>query len=437
MQKKYLGLLLAFALAVIACSAEEWDLRGGVFIAHYVPELAYTSDPPTGGWCAAYDTYAIQSAAEQVNRIDIPSDFLPVSWYVLAAWTEDKEICGIEFGFGDYDERLFDFIEYQPCYQGGEGLEIPMQGWPGPETGTAFVQSAVCSPWTGNFIPVYYFGGYAYSAYGPGVIPIDVDPNYAHPPNYFAGFANCATPPEAFAVECMGALGVNADGDACIPEPQAPRAVCCIFYDCEVLTEEECTDLGGEWFEYLMECIPNPCDPLRACCDWIHSCTLKTQSECVVAGGEWLPEVLSCDPNPCIGEAVCCYGYQFEQCIVTSALECVLLSGRWHPELSSCTPNPCGLPYACCLEGGECQILTWGICMEAGGSWLEGEDCDPNPCGTLAVCCIEQVCEILTWEQCFVIGGTWHEEWTSCDPNPCISTRAGETSWGRIKALYR
>jgi hypothetical protein len=60
--------------------ADSSDLSNGVFIAHALANLQYTSDPPAGGWCGAYDEYAaIASCSEQINRIDSEG---PVIWYV-------------------------------------------------------------------------------------------------------------------------------------------------------------------------------------------------------------------------------------------------------------------------------------------------------------------------------------------------------------------
>ena len=87
--------LMLVSLAPVAALADPADLSGGVFIIHYESELAYTTDgPPIGdSWCEAYESYAITSCAEQVTRIDA-TDELPVSWYIISAWCEDKEWSG-------------------------------------------------------------------------------------------------------------------------------------------------------------------------------------------------------------------------------------------------------------------------------------------------------------------------------------------------------
>ena len=248
-------------LAIGIGRADENDLRGGVFIAHYVPEIEFSTDEPPEGWCGVYEAYAIGGAAEQNNRIDVSGESDPVCWYVLAAWGEEKTWCGTEFGLGDYDQNLFAFIDFGPCFAQGEGLEITSPDWPAPETGTAFCGFG---EWQGNYVPVYWFGGYAYATAGPGQIPLDVNTNYQNPTYYSAGFANCLSVPIPYEVECLGVLGINMDGIPCDPGAFAPVAVCCYgesFAECAMNTSEECFVIGGVWHPEWDSCDQNPCAP--------------------------------------------------------------------------------------------------------------------------------------------------------------------------------
>jgi hypothetical protein len=202
----FVVLLAYFAVSGVAADPE--DLTGGVFIAHYVPELGYTSDPPADGWCEAYAPYAIQSCQEQNVRIDVAGDELPCIWYVLSAWCEPKVWCGTEFGLGGFDPALFTFVDWEPCFPPTGGLEIPY--FPAePYSGTAFVTTG--DPWEGAIVPVYYFGGYAHAGFG--TIPLAVDPATG-----FGGWADCLPPVHSFAAECFGALGINAEGTVCLPD---------------------------------------------------------------------------------------------------------------------------------------------------------------------------------------------------------------------------
>ena len=54
--------LLTLALLGVATGA--WatpeNLEGGVFVAHNVNQLPYSTTPPAAGWCGAYAAYAHQ-----------------------------------------------------------------------------------------------------------------------------------------------------------------------------------------------------------------------------------------------------------------------------------------------------------------------------------------------------------------------------------------
>ncbi|MCK4305702.1 MAG: hypothetical protein KAY24_15800 [Candidatus Eisenbacteria sp.] len=247
-------ILLLCGLVANGAGADPTNLEGGMLLAHFVPELVYTSDAPPGGWCQAYlDTYAISSCEEVNCRIDTP-DTAPVIWFVLAYWFGDeaKEWCGAEFGFGEYDPRIFYCVEYGACFP-GTGWEYSTDGWPGPNEGTAFFVAH--TPWVGNWLPVYFFGGYAYASYGPGQIELA-----SASPASLAGTWNCSTPPQFFHAG-LGIMGINMDGGGCFGPP---NHVCCVGSQCFLIPETACSDLGGEWHPELYTCVPNPCEETPA-----------------------------------------------------------------------------------------------------------------------------------------------------------------------------
>lgn len=269
--------------------AESADLAWGVFITHYVPELGYSSDPPPAGWCEAYWSHALLACENQVNRIDV-SGYVGCTWFVLAAWEEEKEWCGVEFGLGAFDARVFGFADHGPCFP-QTGVELPTAGWPGPNEGTALATEGV--PWLGNYMPVYYFGGYAYSYYGPGTIPLDVNPETG-----FAGTVNCLHPPHSWEAIEMGSVGINTDGVLVCPEGM--RSACCdpVTYECTMLSQEDCDALGGHWAPLPYQC-PQACH-IRVCCLY-GACLLLSAPECFNIGGDRFSIWDSCDPNPCGG----------------------------------------------------------------------------------------------------------------------------------------
>ncbi|MCK4304913.1 MAG: hypothetical protein KAY24_11810 [Candidatus Eisenbacteria sp.] len=289
--KKLLIWLVLLGCTVSLASAESANLENGVFIAHYEAQIEYTHDPPIEGWCGAYAPFAISSAEEQVNRIDT-STAVGVVWYVLAAWDEDKEWCATQFGLGDYDARVFAFSAVGPCFPDAAGLEIPTAGWPAPNEGTACVVTG--DAWTGNYVPVYYFTGYAYGYYGEEILQLTSDPSHG-----FGGWGNCLIVPTLYEATVFGGLGINTDGTyAC---PADPEAACCVSGECSILTQPECAALGGEWIPSIHECDPNPCPlgwPDGVCCIG-GNCYIMTHPDCTVYGGQWFGDLDSCEPNPC------------------------------------------------------------------------------------------------------------------------------------------
>ncbi|MCK4304864.1 MAG: right-handed parallel beta-helix repeat-containing protein [Candidatus Eisenbacteria sp.] len=291
------GAIFILLASGIQASADEVNLEDGVFIAHYVPQLEYSEAPENA--CGDYEQYAIANPEDQVNRIDADGTYS--TWFVLAAWSEEKEFCGVQFGFGDYDPDIYPIDFFGICSPGGV-LEICGFSWPGPNNGTAVVTTGI--PWTGNYVPVYYFGGYAYA--GETTIPLGID-NCASVP--FGGFGNCEQFPEKWPAVCFGAMGINTEGLACDPTTPypPPECACCIGEVCQILTQTDCLLAGGEWLSGIMSCDPNPCTAsLYACCVG-DVCQILSEEDCLIAGGEWRQFVTSCQPNPCVPQVYVVY----------------------------------------------------------------------------------------------------------------------------------
>ncbi len=336
MRKLLLALVLA-GMATCAWATPDY-LWGGALVGHSIDVMPYTTSPPVGGWCAEYASHAVSSFEE----LDTELPWHPFGniWYVLAAWeTESKIWCGTEFGFGNYDSSVYGFLEFFPCYPVG-GLEIATSDWPGPNEGTAFVTTG--TPWSGNWVPVYWFGGYSYPpSYGATVMPISVDP-----PTNFCGFSNCQNPPISYAVEeaQRGAMGVNMPGMVPVwPEQPGPWA-CCLPQPsgtCVMLLEQECLTLGGTWLGEGVTCEPvNPCLQPGACCIG-GICEVMMEEGCTLVQGTFMGVGTTCTPNPC--EAVCCFQLPTSPhgCEIMLEDACAAAGGFWRPEGTSCNPNPC------------------------------------------------------------------------------------------------
>ncbi len=237
------GLLGFFATLA---GADPTDLTGGALITHNAGYWERYHQPT----CATYYQYSpISSCEEQNNTMDTGE----YAWFVIAAFDEDKEWCGVQFGFGDYNPGMMVFYEWSPCAPGGF-LELPSADWPGPLEGTAFV-TIENSPWSGNWIPVYWFHVYSYAAYGPGVVQLIPDPSAGV---HFAGFANCLQVPETFDA-FLGGMGVGQPGTWVCPNME--DFVCCVGEGCVIVhSEAECLAMGGEYHPEWHDCgPPDPC----------------------------------------------------------------------------------------------------------------------------------------------------------------------------------
>jgi hypothetical protein len=215
-----LRLLACAALLALGTGAAWGDpnnLENGVFLVHAPAAFQYTSDVPAGGWCAqgqGQGSLALDRCENQRTRVDSREPFL---WYVIAAWSEPKEWQGFGFGLGTYDKSIFAFTAYGPCYP-ETGLALGTPKWPGPDEGVAVVTTADVAPWSGNFVPIYYFIGYAY---GPGTIPLSVEPR-----TQTAGTVHAKEgDPVTYDAVALGALGLFQDGKRVCPPRPVPAAV--------------------------------------------------------------------------------------------------------------------------------------------------------------------------------------------------------------------
>jgi hypothetical protein len=278
--RKALVLLCVSGIVTGSALADPEDLGGGVLIAHFPTEMTFSFDPPTGGWCQFYwDSLRIEDCEDQVNRIDTGNQ---VIWFVLAAWDEDKEWCGTEFGFGEYDSDAFVITDFSPCWPEG-GLEIPTASWPGPGEGTAIVTTG--APWEGNFVPVYRFTGLAYEE---GLIPVAADPATG-----FAGMSNCANPPESWAADSLGGMGLFQDGVYACPEGMMASG-----RDSEPVVHQVCPEDAN--FETIWDAVDAAAegDTIELCCDYPFTGELNRN---IGFGGKRLVVRSACDdPARCI-----------------------------------------------------------------------------------------------------------------------------------------
>lgn len=113
-----------------------------------------------------------------------------VEWFVVVATSVYYPLSfnTITFGLGNYETGECYIGFFGPCVpEGTQVLEIPSEGWPGPNTGTSVSWAPDCLQ--GEIVPIYYFGIYVYG--GGGTIPL-ADAYPGQP----AAFVSCDTPPE-------------------------------------------------------------------------------------------------------------------------------------------------------------------------------------------------------------------------------------------------
>jgi hypothetical protein len=411
--------LLALAFMGLVAGAAQADLSDGVFVAHHPAGLVYT-DAPAGGWCGLCDLACIA---------DANNDYLPVVtdpnqkivWYIVAAFPEATEWCGVEFGiqYNAYTPSIADKGICVPV----DGLEIAGTGWPASGTGVSVVTSSM--GWTGKMAPVYWFAGFSYYN---GVMYLTDNPSTPAT----TGFADCDQ--NEFPAAAFGSLGFGVPSG---PDPLFPSACCLPGGGCVMtMTEDACMAQGGMWHECL-DCVEADCpQPVGACCINFQ-CSMLEEAACLAAGGVWYADEdcasFEC-PVPPVG--ACCINFQ---CSMLEEAACLNAGGVWY-ENEDCISFDCPVPsWACCLYDGTCVLTeTAADCTAQGGVWHEGLLCAQVTCPVPDVCCVEHLCYFVHEIECTELQGVWHPEFLDCNDNPCEElTPADNTSWGTIKAIYR
>jgi hypothetical protein len=84
------------------------------------------------------------------------------------------------------------------------------------------------------------------------------------------------------------------------------------------------------------DCLP----PIGACCFADGTCMDYLEDECTQVGGDFWLEGVPCEPNPCPQPGACCYGCQ--ECAFVNEADCMEIP-EWYLWLpgEACEPNPC------------------------------------------------------------------------------------------------
>jgi hypothetical protein len=203
----------------------------------------------------------IPANCEDTVPAAIPDSFGEEWFIVLAAGANPLAFTTITFGIGDYDPYACYIDQSGPCFGSLGPLELPSDGWPGPNTGTSVTWAPNCL--AGMLVPVYYLGVYIY---GPGVVPLG-----DHYPGQPAAVVSCDDPPVEDPIVDFGSFGCSgAQGEQACPTIVEPEGACCIDTNqdgnpetCVFVTEAMCIDMGGVYQGDGIECGPNnePCPP--------------------------------------------------------------------------------------------------------------------------------------------------------------------------------
>jgi len=217
----------------------------GVLITHLNTELEYTSTIPT------YEGQAELRDCEDAVCVGPVDPERGQVWFVLASFENSPgpvDLGGAQFGFESYDTSRLQFVDYGACNEGF--LEIPTSGWPGPSSGTALVFERSRQE---DVVELYWFASYVY-----GEVAITLAPC----PDAVGGIAFSTPPPdqEEDVAFDFGKLGFGTEGyNPCDPVPPDLDGACCIFDECFVLTEDDCTAQNGVFQGVGTDCFPNPC----------------------------------------------------------------------------------------------------------------------------------------------------------------------------------
>lgn len=203
----------------------------------------------------------IPATCEETSPVAM-GDATGEEWFiVLAAGANPLAFTTITFGIGDYDPYACYIDQKAPCFGTLGPLEIPSDGWPGPNTGTSVSWAPNCL--TGMLVPVYYFGVYVY---GPGTVPLGN--TY---PGQQAEVISCDDPPVSDPILQFGSFGcAGAAGEQVCPEiGPGPEGACCVDTNQDgnpetcmgPMPQVDCEAMGGVYQGDDSVCDPNPCPP--------------------------------------------------------------------------------------------------------------------------------------------------------------------------------
>jgi len=231
--------LAALLCLILTDSVAAGPNAGGTLVVHATPYRGRSGDP----FCEAFDLVNCEDAV-----VSVPERAALSIWHIAVAFPAGSRprLSGLIFGV-EYDESTVFLTDSGPC---GPDFELPSESWPGSGSGTALTWSV---PQTDTLVPIYAIAGYEY--YGN-----DTQFCLTPHPNGGGVFADDSVPAildEIADYSCMG-FGTDPGYLAC-PRPLEVAACCLQNGTCEMITELECEDLGGNWMGSGTDCVGAPC----------------------------------------------------------------------------------------------------------------------------------------------------------------------------------
>ncbi|MEM7228397.1 MAG: SdrD B-like domain-containing protein [Planctomycetota bacterium] len=220
--------------------------------------------------------------------------------------------------------------------------------------------------------------------------------------------------------DCNAMGGDYQGNDTTCPEVNCPERCCFIDGTCADLPAPDCLAASGVPGGPATQCAGFVCPLFNgACCLMDGSCVVTVDaSACVMQGGVFQGIGTTCAPNPC--PEACCFPDGMCQLLTITA--CGAAGGTSQGAGTNCAPNLCPMPGACCLPDGMCVIAADAAACTGLGGLFEGPGtvCAPNPCPAPGACCLpDGTCIVVLEIACNAAGGDFQGDGTACAPNPC------------------
>lgn len=208
-------------------------------------------------------------------------------------------------------------------------------------------------------------------------------------------------------------------------ETKIEYGACCLDGYCDVISENTCVALNGDFQGVESVCEFVVCE-FGACCLPEGGCIVTIEDNCVLYFGDeavYLGDGTNCEDTPCEGSC-CVLGRDLingneSTCVEVSQYSCAQLDGVFDDYSTSCATTSCTLLGSCCLDSGTClNVVSQGACDSLGGNYSFNQFCAVAPC--LGACCVDYaICVEIGENGCSDLGGNYMGTGMSCAGTTC------------------